>query len=162
MSAGQEIGSPIRENRTLLPAPLPPDEARGTLAAAAGASTGGLRPPFDTPAAAFSSRLSRRSHLDRRAAAARWRLIECKSLTRIEAGCLPPDPWHPRPSEGCGRCAAGTAARRTAPRVGLLPGAQDRRAPRSDSDCPAPRLLCRSRWNQTRRTSSATLRQLST
>jgi hypothetical protein len=36
MSAGQEIGSPIRENRTLLPAPLPPDEARGTLAAAAG------------------------------------------------------------------------------------------------------------------------------
>jgi hypothetical protein len=29
MSAGQESGSPIRENRTLLPAPLPPDEARG-------------------------------------------------------------------------------------------------------------------------------------
>src|SRR5271170_995853 len=49
MSAGQESGSPIRENRTLLPAPLPPDEARGTLAAAAGASTVGLRPPFDTP-----------------------------------------------------------------------------------------------------------------
>ena len=68
MSAGQEIGSPIRENRTLLPAPLPPDEARGTLAAAAGVSTVGLRPPFDTPAAAFSSRLSRRSHLDCRAA----------------------------------------------------------------------------------------------
>ena len=36
MSAGQESGSPIRENRTLLPASLPPDEARGTLAAAAG------------------------------------------------------------------------------------------------------------------------------
>src|ERR1700734_808710 len=71
MSAGQEIGSPIRENRTLLPAPLPPDEARGTLAAAAGVSTVGLRPPFDTPAAAFSSRLSRRSHLDCRAANAR-------------------------------------------------------------------------------------------
>src|ERR1700684_3485737 len=70
MSAGQEIGSPIRENRTLLPAPLPPDEARGTLAAAAGVSTVGLRPPFDTPAAAFSSRLPRRSHLDRRAAPA--------------------------------------------------------------------------------------------
>ena len=68
MSAGQEIGSPIRENRTLLPAPLPPDEARGTLAAAAGVSTVGLRPPFDTPAAAFSSRLSRHSHLDCRAA----------------------------------------------------------------------------------------------
>src|SRR5271156_4803422 len=68
MSAGQESGSPIRENRTLLPAPLPPDEARGTLAAAAGLSTVGLRPPFDTPAAAFSSRLSRRSHLDCRAA----------------------------------------------------------------------------------------------
>src|ERR1700677_2823831 len=68
MSAGQEIGSPIRENRTLLPAPLPPDEARATLAAAAGVSTVGLRPPFDTPAAAFSSRLSRRSHLDCRAA----------------------------------------------------------------------------------------------
>src|SRR5271170_1818455 len=67
MSAGQESGSPIRENRTLLPAPLPPDEARGTLAAAAGVSTVGLRPPFDTPAAAFSSRLSRRSHLDCRA-----------------------------------------------------------------------------------------------
>ena len=67
MSAGQEINSPIRENRTLLPAPLPPDEARGTLAAAAGVSTVGLRPPFDTPAAAFSSRLSRRSHLDCRA-----------------------------------------------------------------------------------------------
>ena len=67
MSAGQEIDSPIRENRTLLPAPLPPDEARGTLAAAAGVSTVGLRPPFDTPAAAFSSRLSRRSHLDCRA-----------------------------------------------------------------------------------------------
>src|ERR1700739_3895583 len=67
MSAGQEIGSPIRENRTLLPAPLPPDEARGTLAAAAGVSTVGLRPPFDTPAAAFSSRLSRHSHLDCRA-----------------------------------------------------------------------------------------------
>src|SRR5271154_4239717 len=49
MSAGQESGSPIRENRTLLPAPLPPDEARGTLAAAAGVSTVGLRPPFDTP-----------------------------------------------------------------------------------------------------------------
>src|ERR1700677_2301518 len=69
MSAGQEIGSPIRENRTLLPAPLPPDEARGTLAAAAGVSTVGLRPPFDTPAAAFSSCLSRRSHLDCRARA---------------------------------------------------------------------------------------------
>ena len=68
MSAGQEIGSPIRENRTLLPAPLPPDEARGTLAAAAGVSTVGLRPPFDTPAAAFSSCLSRHSHLDCRAA----------------------------------------------------------------------------------------------
>src|SRR5271155_3663924 len=68
MSAGQESGSPIRENRTLLPAPLPPDEARGTLAAAAGVSTVGLPPPFDTPAAAFSSRLSRRSHLDCRAA----------------------------------------------------------------------------------------------
>src|ERR1700677_4505083 len=67
MSAGQEIGSPIRENRTLLPAPLPPDEAPGTLAAAAGVSTVGLRPPFDTPAAAFSSRLSRHSHLDCRA-----------------------------------------------------------------------------------------------
>src|SRR5271169_6289941 len=67
MSAGQESGSPIRENRTLLPAPLPPDEARGTLAAAAGVSTVGLRPPFDTPAAAFSSRLSRHSHLDCRA-----------------------------------------------------------------------------------------------
>src|SRR5277367_6160150 len=49
MSAGQESGSPIRENRTLLPAPLPPHEARGTLAAAAGVSTVGLRPPFDTP-----------------------------------------------------------------------------------------------------------------
>src|SRR5271156_4051731 len=67
MSAGQESGSPIRENRTLLPAPLPPDEARGTLAAAAGVSTVGLRPPFDTPAAAFSSCLSRHSHLDCRA-----------------------------------------------------------------------------------------------
>src|ERR1700677_1803325 len=67
MSAGQEIGSPIRENRTLLPAPLPPDDAPGTLAAAAGVSTVGLRPPFDTPAAAFSSRLSRHSHLDCRA-----------------------------------------------------------------------------------------------
>src|SRR5271156_6069922 len=70
MSAGQESDSPIRENRTLLPAPLPPDEARGTLAAAAGVSTVGLPPPFDTPAAAFSSRLSRRSHLDCRAATA--------------------------------------------------------------------------------------------
>src|ERR1700679_2139772 len=69
MSAGQEIGSPIRENRTLLPAPLPPDDARGTLAAAAGVSTVGLRPPFDTPAAAFSSCLSRHSHPDCRAAA---------------------------------------------------------------------------------------------
>src|SRR5271170_7088466 len=68
MSAGHEIGSPIRENRTLLPAPLPPDEARGTLAAAAGVSPVGLRPPFDTPAAAFSSCSSRRSHLDCRAA----------------------------------------------------------------------------------------------
>src|ERR1700678_2448108 len=68
MSGGQEIGSPIRENRTLLPAPLPPDEARGTLAAAAGVSTVGLRPPFNTPAAAFSSCLSRPSHPDCRAA----------------------------------------------------------------------------------------------
>src|SRR6202161_2957131 len=67
MSAGQEIGSPIREHQTLLPAPLPPDDARGTLAAAAGVSTVGLRPPFNTPAAAFSSRLSRHSHLDCRA-----------------------------------------------------------------------------------------------
>src|SRR5271156_1019904 len=67
MSAGQESGSPIRENRTLLPAPLPPDEARGTLAAAAGGSTGGLPPPFETPAASFSSCLSRHSHLDCRA-----------------------------------------------------------------------------------------------
>src|SRR5271169_48166 len=74
MSAGQESGSPIRENRTLLPAPLPPDEARGTLAAAAGLSTVGLRPPFDSPAAAFSSRLSRRSHLDCRAAPHPWTL----------------------------------------------------------------------------------------
>src|SRR5271170_354254 len=36
MSAGQESGSPIRENRSLLPPPLPPDEARRTLAAPAG------------------------------------------------------------------------------------------------------------------------------
>src|SRR5271156_4321208 len=71
MSAGQESGSPIRENRTLLPEPLPPDEAQGTLAAAAAVSTVGLRPPFDSPAAAFSSRLSRRSHLDCRAAGLR-------------------------------------------------------------------------------------------
>ena len=67
MSAGQESGSPLTENRTLLPAPLPPDEARGTLVAAAGVSTVGLRPPLDTPAAAFSSCLSRHSHLDCRA-----------------------------------------------------------------------------------------------
>src|SRR5271163_2862026 len=33
-----------------------------------GTPTVGLRPPFDSPAAAFSSRLSRRSHLDCRAA----------------------------------------------------------------------------------------------
>src|SRR5271163_780242 len=86
MSAGQESGSPIRENRTLLPAPLPPDEARGTLAAAAAVSTVGLRPPFDTPAAAFSSRLSRRSHLDCRAARkpdrnATTRVPSCARLT---------------------------------------------------------------------------------
>src|ERR1700752_719529 len=68
MSAGQEIGSPLTENRTLLPAPLPPDEARGTLAAAAEVSTVGLRPPFHTPAVSFSSCLSRRSHLDCRGA----------------------------------------------------------------------------------------------
>src|SRR5277367_1359006 len=79
MSAGQESGSPIRENRTLLPAPLPPDEARETLAAAAGVSTVGLRPPFDTPAAAFSSRLSRRSHLDRRAAERSMRRLSVSS-----------------------------------------------------------------------------------
>src|ERR1700685_1308430 len=70
MLAGQESGSPIRENRPLLPAPLPPDEARGTLAAAAGVSAVGLRPPFNTPAAAFSSCLSRHSHPDCRAAEA--------------------------------------------------------------------------------------------
>src|SRR5271170_2238064 len=77
MSAGHEIGSPIRENRTLLPAPLPPDEARGTLAAAAGVSPVGLRPPFDTPAAAFSSCSSRRSHLDCRAAPDGVKRIDC-------------------------------------------------------------------------------------
>src|SRR5271154_7117849 len=79
MSAGQESDSPIRENRTLLPAPLPPDEARGTLAAAAGVSTVGLPPPFDTPAAAFSSRLSRRSHLDCRAAIKRMTKKACRN-----------------------------------------------------------------------------------
>src|ERR1700678_1691467 len=95
MSAGQESGSPIRENRTLLPAPLPPDEARGTLAAAAGVSTVGLRPPFNTPAAAFSSCLSRHSHPDCRAAAlpidwlwgprAALLRLPCRRLTRIPA-----------------------------------------------------------------------------
>src|SRR5277367_5983112 len=86
MSAGQESGSPIRENRTLLPAPLPPDEARGTLAAAAGVSTVGLRPPFDTPAAAFSSCLSRHSHLDCRARLARLSLQEHTELPESACG----------------------------------------------------------------------------
>src|SRR5271163_1207247 len=85
MSAGQESGSPIRENRTLLPAPLPPDEARGTLAAAAGLSTVGLRPPFDSPAAAFSSRLSRRSHLDCRARIAVVIAIRARYFAQIIA-----------------------------------------------------------------------------
>src|ERR1700720_4696646 len=40
-----------------------------------GTPTVGLRPPFDTPAAAFSSRLSRRSHLD------------CRAALRIAAFC---------------------------------------------------------------------------
>src|ERR1700677_1701836 len=84
MSAGEEIRSPLRENRTLLPAPLPPDEARATLAAAAGVSTVGLRPPFDPPAAAFSSRLSRRSHLDCRAAAARSKYVD-EEIRRFKA-----------------------------------------------------------------------------
>src|SRR5271169_592192 len=98
MSAGQEIGSPIRENRTLLPAPLPPDEARGTLAAAAGLSTVGLRPPFDSPAAAFSSRLSRRSHLDCRARdplprlAPRWVSRILQKLNRKYTAMTPSQP----------------------------------------------------------------------
>jgi hypothetical protein len=86
MSAGQEIGPPKRENRTLLPAPLPPDEARGTLAAAAGVSTVGLRPPFDTPAAAFSSCLSRRSHLDCRAARSLDPLLRRRSCANLKPG----------------------------------------------------------------------------
>src|SRR5277367_6216761 len=92
MSAGHESGSPIRENRTLLPAPLPPDEARGTLAAAAGVSTVGLRPPFDTPAAAFSSCLSRHSHLDcraRRAVLSSLRLVEIVGVLQSARADLP-------------------------------------------------------------------------
>ena len=43
MSAGQESGSPIRENRTLLPAPLPPDEARGDARRRSGGVSGQAR-----------------------------------------------------------------------------------------------------------------------
>src|ERR1700678_2177167 len=106
MSAGQEIGSPIRENRTLLPAPLPPDEARGTLAAAAGVSTVGLRPPSDTPAAAFSSRLSRRSHLDCRAARATGRrgypLTAGEPWPRARLACVLESPSVSRRVDGPG------------------------------------------------------------
>src|SRR5271169_1185266 len=77
MSAGQESGSPIRENRTLLPAPLPPDEARGTLAAAAGVSTVGLRPPFDTP--------QRHSHPVCRAILTLIVALECTGVVPAEA-----------------------------------------------------------------------------
>src|ERR1700677_493534 len=84
MSAGQESGSPIRENRTLPPAPLPPDEARGTLAAAAGVSTVGLRPPFNTPAAAFSSCLSRHSHPDCRAAALERVYVDLRQVGHVD------------------------------------------------------------------------------
>src|SRR5271156_238667 len=49
-----------------------------------GTPTVGLRPPFDIPAAAFSSRLSRRSHLDCRARRMRaldvWPLIRTTDI----------------------------------------------------------------------------------
>src|SRR5271169_606689 len=59
MSAGQEIGSPIRENRTLLPAPLPPDEARGTSPPPRGCLRSGYALPSTPP--------RRHSHPDCRA-----------------------------------------------------------------------------------------------
>jgi hypothetical protein len=49
MSAGQESGSPIRENRTLLPAPLPPDEARGDARRRSGGVYGRATPSLRHP-----------------------------------------------------------------------------------------------------------------
>jgi len=54
MSAGQRIGPRNGKNRSLAWLPLPPDAALRAHAAAAGVSQVGLRPPFLTPAAAFS------------------------------------------------------------------------------------------------------------
>src|SRR5271169_5885186 len=59
MSAGQEIGSPLTENRTLLPAPLPPDEARGRSPPPRGCLRSGYALPSTPP--------QRHSHPDCRA-----------------------------------------------------------------------------------------------
>jgi len=52
MSAGQRIGPRKGKNRSLAWLPLPPAALRAH--AAAGVTQAGLRPPFLTPAAAFS------------------------------------------------------------------------------------------------------------
>ena len=54
MGARQRIGPRERRKPILTQPPLPPDAALKADAAAAGASPVGLRPPFDTPAAAHS------------------------------------------------------------------------------------------------------------
>ena len=54
MGARQRIGPLERRKPILTQPPLPPDAALKADAAAAGASPVGLRPPFDTPAAAHS------------------------------------------------------------------------------------------------------------
>jgi hypothetical protein len=131
MSAGQEIGPPKRENRTLLPAPLPPDEVRGTLAAAAGVSTVGLRPPFDTPAAAFSSCLSRHSHLDCRAASPLVLLFPDTGESPSEPSCCI---WKP---------SIGTA-RNTSPRVSQRPKSRLRYRPYTPVLPPSRRKTARS------------------
>src|ERR1700684_394729 len=59
MSAGEESGFTLRENRTLLPAPLPPDEARGSSPPLRGCLRSGYALPSTPP--------QRHSHPDCRA-----------------------------------------------------------------------------------------------
>jgi hypothetical protein len=67
-------GSPVTDKGKPNPAPGAVTARRGPRSSPPQAAVG-LRPPFNTPAVAFSSCLSRRSHLDCRAAPLRGHLL---------------------------------------------------------------------------------------